>query len=197
MNPQSHHTSDTSLWASIQQNDEAAFSALYERYWSAIYTTAFHYLKDKDACVDVVHDIFVSIWKKRHQLEIVSFQHYLTQAARYRVYKKLESLSKGKIVYMDSLAEDGKIFAVNSGSDKIEYAELELKVSEALLKLPKRCQEIYWLSRQQNLTIAEIADLLGISKRTVENQLTHALKHLRSSLGDITLVMVMWTAGQA
>ena len=70
----------------------------------------------------------------------------------------------------------------NAGDEKMLIAEMDRKVKISLEELPGRCREIYLLSRQEQLSITEIAQKLNISKRTVENQLTIALKHLRTML---------------
>ncbi len=71
---------------------------------------------------------------------------------------------------------------MNDGESNIRYRELEKKVEEELEELPSRCREIFTMSRMQQLTNDEIAARLDISKRTVENQLTYALRHLRLSI---------------
>jgi RNA polymerase sigma-70 factor (family 1) len=187
MTEESQLKDDQALWTAIQQDSELAFATLYERYWSILYSNAYNYLKDKDACMDIVHDIFISIWKKRHEVEIVSFKHYLTQSTRYQIYKKLESNNKSKVVQLEEWRENSENVISNEGEEKILYRDLEQKLDVLMENLPKRCREIFILSRRQNLSNVEIAEKLNISKRTVENQLTYALQHLRASLGDVTL----------
>ena len=76
---------------------------------------------------------------------------------------------------------------------EINYRELQHSgVDLQLQQLPQRCREIFLLSRKEHLSIAEIAQLLGISKRTVENQLTNALQHLRHELGDLSLLLLLF-----
>jgi len=192
MPPAAATDNDTTLWAAIRQDNEIAFGALYERYWSVLYTTAYHYLRDKDACTDIVHDIFISIWNKRHELEVMSFRHYLTHATRYRVYKMLNHGKRGKIVAINVWNEQDAGISLNSGEDKLEYGDLEQKVNHYLGQLPKRCREIFLLSRKDNLSNDEIAARLDVSKRTVENQLTHALHHLRNNIEDITMAVIIF-----
>ena len=182
---------DSELWDAIRRNEESAFKALYDRYWSKIYSTAYSYLHDKEACAEIVHDIFMSIWLKRHRLEIASFSHYLTAASRYRVYKQLSQKGRSRIIYQDILVEENKMPSRNEGEDKLHYKELQASVDNYLLDLPERCREIFYLSRKEQLSIAEIAERLGISRRTVENQLTRALLHLRHSLGDLYVIFMV------
>lgn len=187
------HTSDAELWAQIKVDDNKAFEVLFDRYWSAVYTTAFTYLKDQEACTELVHDIFLNIWGNRHHLEISSFKNYLTMASRYQVYKLVRKAKKSPVLFVEeyeTVPNSG--FAMNLGEEKVKYQELESTIEEALKKLPKKCQEIFILSRFDNLSNQEIADKLGISKRTVENQITTALKGLRVSIKVVALYSILF-----
>ncbi len=182
---------DIELWIAIREGNEAAFKKLYDRYWPTIYSTAWSYLNDKQACTEIVQSIFLGIWMRRHELKIGAFYPYLKAAARYQVYKRLQKKGELKILYMDSILDaDGKV-ALNEGEFDINYRELQDSVDLQLQQLPQRCREIFLLSRKEHLSITEIAQRLGISKRTVENQLTNALQHLRHSLGDICILFVL------
>ena len=183
---------DNDLWKLIKQDDQKAFRALFDRFWSKVFTTAFKYLKDKDTCAEIVNDLFLNIWNKRNQLEIESFQAYLTSSARYHVYKKLKSLKASPLELIENydLLVD-RPESSNPIDDKIKYQELESRIDTYLTDLPKRCREIFIMSRKENLSNDEIAEKLNISKRTVENQLTHALKHLRNALKDSSIILVL------
>ncbi len=174
---------DSELWVSICLDNKKAFDVLFERYWTVIYNTAFTYLKDEDASSQIVHDIFLNIWRKRHQYEIKSFKTYLTTAARYHVYKELKARKLNNMVYVDDYAKVAiTAQSHNLGDENITSMELENALEDSLSHLPKRCREIFALSRTSQLSNDEIADKLRISKRTVENQLTTALQYLRNAL---------------
>ena len=89
---------DSELWGQIRLDNYKAFDKLFSRYWSAVYTTSFIYLKDAEACTELVHDIFINIWRNRHHLEISSFKSYLTMASRYQVYKLVKKAKTNPIV---------------------------------------------------------------------------------------------------
>ncbi|WP_026903190.1 RNA polymerase sigma factor [Pedobacter glucosidilyticus] len=182
---------DSELWKLIKQHNEKAFRTLFDRYWSKVFTTAFKYLKDKDACSEIVNDLFLNIWNKKNQLEIASLQAYLTSAARYHVYKKLKTLKKSKLELVENYDHlDDKSENSNPIDDKIKYLELENRLDDYLKALPKRCREIFIMSRKESLSNDEIAKKLNISKRTVENQLTHALKHIRTCLKNNLVILI-------
>lgn len=179
---------DHELWELIRENDEQAFAKLFYRYSTKIYSKAYSYIRDKEACEQIVHDLFMTLWNCRHTLEIQSFSAYLTSATRYQIYKYKYSSKVIPLEYQE-IPEDLKYINhsyQNEGYTKLVEQEMEQEVDSALSSLPKRCQEIYIMSRRQQLSNDEIADELGISKRTVENQITSALKHLRFSFKDIS-----------
>lgn len=165
------------------------FNTLFERYWSIVFTTVFYYTKDKDVCNNITHDLFLNIWVKRDVLEIKLFKAYLTTAARYHVYKQNKSAKVVQLTYLESPEKLELGFCRNSADEKLSSLELEGKVNIYLKQLPQRCQEIFVLSRRENFSNDEIATRLGISKRTVENQLTCALKHFRICLKSLAFII--------
>jgi RNA polymerase sigma-70 factor (family 1) len=176
----SNKCTDSELWELIVSDNTQAFDVLFERYWTVIYGTAFSYLKDPEASTQIVHDIFLKIWEKRKVYKIACFKQYLCSAARYHVYKLLKAKRSSALVYVEDYEGIGKTqFSRNQGEENIHYLELERDLHRTLHQLPKRCREIFSLSRMDNLTNEEISKQLGISKRSVENQLTTALHFLR------------------
>jgi RNA polymerase sigma-70 factor (ECF subfamily) len=180
---------DSELIEAILNNDEQAFNQLFERYWSRVYAVAYKYVKDEELSLEITHDIFINIWNKRHQLHIDNFKGYVITAASYHGIRKKHILKAIPIKYVEDYEYSesnvnciGGLSVTNEGEENISRNEFNLKVDSLLDGLPKKCREIYLLSRKDHLTINEIADRLNISKRTVENQLTSALKHLRTSL---------------
>ncbi|WP_121245956.1 RNA polymerase sigma-70 factor [Mucilaginibacter phyllosphaerae] len=171
--------SDTDLWDAIRLNDELAFTALFDRYWVRLYKTAQTYIKDHEVSEEVVHDVFLNIWERRHVLQIDSFANFLLTAVRYQVYNRMRA-AKSPVFF--NTAHLPELMDSNAGENHINEQELQQELNRQLVQLPKRCQEIFYLSRMLQLSNREIAAKLGISKRSVENQLTVALKHLRMFL---------------
>jgi RNA polymerase sigma-70 factor (family 1) len=180
---------DTELWEAIKLDDKKAFNMLFERYWSVMYTSAYNHLRDTELSANAVHDVFVNIWEKRGIFEITSVKNYLTSSARYHVYKSLKERKRSTVMYVDHYNEEVTTPDENSAENKLTRLDVENAVGEHLLKLPKRCREIFLLSRMQHMSNDEIAIQLGISKRTVENQITHALKYLRMHLDKIAILL--------
>lgn len=181
--------SDTTLWDAIRMDDELAFTALFDRYWVRLYKTAHTYIKDHEISEEVVHDVFLNIWERRHVLQIDSFPNFLLTAVRYQVYNRMRAARSP--VFLDT-THIPELLDNNAGEQHINEQEFQQELNRQLVKLPKRCQEIFYLSRMRQLSNQEIAAKLGISKRSVENQLTVALKHLRTFLKH-TVILILFT----
>jgi RNA polymerase sigma-70 factor (ECF subfamily) len=158
------------------RDDELAFDALYTRHWQQLYQYAYHILRDGAACMDVVQDVFVSLWERRERIEIDSPGAYLRAAVKFRIANYIRA---GKVREdfwnKASLPEEG-----NPVEEGLDLKELQAIVRQVVLDLPERCGEIYRLSRQEHLTNQQIADRLGISVKAVERQMSIALRRIRS-----------------
>jgi RNA polymerase sigma-70 factor (family 1) len=172
--------SDNELWDAVVSDSSRAFVLLYNRHWGKIYNSANYYLKNPVAAEEITHDVFVSLWEKRKSNKIEKFLPYLQAAARYQVYKYLKTRKINCTEYLDQFAETRIPPVYNSGINKLDYENMESRLTQLLHGLPPRCQEIFRLSRINSMSNQEIADKLNISKRTVENQITVALKALRT-----------------
>ena len=102
---------------------------------------------------------------------------------------KVAKLSK--LEYNEKYVEDLTGLAVNFGQVRLNEQDFEYILKEHLKELPKRCREIFYMSKIQQLSNDEIAKELGIAKHTVENQLTFALKHLKSSIKDLSILLIL------
>lgn len=183
--------SDHELWDGVLIDDPKAFAALYSRYWLRLYKTANFFIKDTDACEEIVHDVFVLVWNKRHTINIERFGSYLNAMARYEVFRHIKAAKLSKIEYTESYLENIEDNTLNLGALKIEESDLENTLINSLKGLPSRCREIFYLSKIQHLTNEEISKKLDISKHTVENQLSQALKHLRNHGKDLFFLAVL------
>ena len=182
---------DENLWLKIKNDDEKSFAILFSRYSSIIFNNVYSYLQDREVCEQIVHDVFLSLWKNRKTLVIKSFKAYTISASRYIVYKHIVANRKSNLSYEEDLSIYSGPSAENAGYYNLAYTDLEQELHQHLDKLPKRCREIFLMSRKNLLNNEEIALQLGISKRAVENQITYALKYLRGSLKDISVLLIL------
>jgi RNA polymerase sigma-70 factor (family 1) len=182
---------DVDLWSAIRSNDTAAFAMLFNRYWKKLFYAAYQYTKNQELSEEVVHDVFLNIWTRRQELEIQNFENFLTKAVRYQIYNH-QRAAKLTVVHTDITAFENSRSTVNQGEEKIQEQELKTELYRHLSQLPKRCQTIFQMSKLDHLSNQEIADALGISKRSVENQLALALKHLKIAFKSAPLFIILF-----
>jgi len=160
----------------LSESDELAFTELYNRFWKKLFTISYNRLKEKESAEDIVHDVFASLWKNRHQIEIAALENYLATATKYAVLTKIKSFERERR-YMSSFATAPVIeMQVES---TLHYKRLLEIVKQEVEKLPEKCRLVFNYSRQQGMPVKEIAKELHISPKTVENQLNKALKQIK------------------
>ncbi|TDQ06319.1 RNA polymerase sigma-70 factor [Pedobacter metabolipauper] len=163
----------------LKAGDYAAFNELYARHWSALYGSAYNVLRDRDSCMDIVQEVFVWFWEHRKKWELTSCKGYLLTAVKFKVANYIRN-NKAKNSFFEKLATTQIQITDELAFEAQELMEFIKKFTN---DLPDRCREIFHLSRFEQLSNKEIANKLGISEKTVENQITVALKKLRSRLG--------------
>lgn len=175
----------------LKANGQEAFSEIYDRYWEQLYLYSIKRTNSKDVAFEITQEIFVSLWTKRNEIVFhTSLPGYLYAAARYQVIHYIKS-SKLRADYLSDFTAFRRKQTDNSTEETLLLHELEKAVEKGLDGLPKRCQEIFRMSRQDHKTIKEISEQLNISHKTVENQLSFALKHLRVSLHEFMTVLLL------
>jgi RNA polymerase sigma-70 factor (ECF subfamily) len=171
----------------LHQNDELAFAEIYNRYWKLLYSSAHNILQVKDAAQDAVQEVFISLWKRRANIQIEVLQSYLYQAVRFQVFKAIRAektdqdfFNRLALVTRDILFEDPVLFK-----------ELESLYQQLIHALPPDEQEIFLLNRDSGLTYKQIAEQKNISVKTVEKKMSRSLKEIRFGLDDALLVLIM------
>ncbi|MEC5144297.1 RNA polymerase sigma-70 factor [Chitinophaga sp. 212800010-3] len=173
--------SDEELVAALKQGDRQAFEEIYNRYASRLFLSAFNILRDRDRCKDLVQEVLVQLWIRREETTILLLRNYLLTAVRYQVLKALRSDSKRVII------EEGEmetLMGVLPLKDHLEESDINRLLDEGIAALPEKCRQIFVMSRKEFLSNKEIAERLGISIKTVENQMTIALHRLRVVMGE-------------
>lgn len=165
----------------LRAQDKKIFDAVFTYYYSGLCAFVYQYINDRDTVEDLVQDFFVKFWADSQRIEITgSLKAYLFSALRNSALDYLKH-QQVKARFKDQYLATGDIT-----SESYEYAESELMeiIDQQLLKLPPRCREIFTLSRFRGISNKEIAESLKISKRTVELQISNALKALKKALAD-------------
>ncbi|PWK80430.1 RNA polymerase sigma-70 factor (ECF subfamily) [Mucilaginibacter oryzae] len=173
----------------LQQDKLSAFKEIYRRYWKKLYGDAYKRLKNKELCEEVVQEIFSNLWHKRHTLQVnTTIAGYLHLAVLNQVvdqYRKQTIRAKHTEAFKLLSTE-----ADNGTEDAIILRDLTQTLETEISHLPDKCRSVFELSRKQYKSNKEIAQLLGISEKTVENQITKAIKRLRMSLSHHLLLIL-------
>lgn len=173
--------SDQELISLIKEGDRLAFNEIYYRCSEHLYRFAYNILKDEAECTDAIQDVFVWFWHNREKLEIRELKGYLSAAVKYKLTRVIQSSKrKAEILAASPLINESFV------DDNIEIKELKTAISQFIETLPPKAKQIFQLSRNEYFTNKEIAAQLGISEKTVENQMTISLKKLRVSLGKLS-----------
>ena len=168
------------LFERIKKGDEKAFEILFHEYYGILCSFATKIIKDDVAAEEVVQDFFVKLWEKREQLFIeTSLKNYLFRSIKNLCLNFIQH-NKTKIRYAQMVLSEVE----SNFSDVSNYPEVDLfiKIEESINSLPEKRQEIFRLSRQDGLKYHEIAQKLNISIKTVETQMSLAIKTLRDKL---------------
>jgi RNA polymerase sigma-70 factor, ECF subfamily len=153
------------------------FESLYKTHYKMLRSAAANIIRDADASHDVVQEVFIKLYRRKNPLsEIENIKAYLYRSVVNTAFTWLQK-NKNKLQFLDVITED------QSRSDSpILMKELELKIENALNNLPPKCKAIFVLSRYEEMKNKEIAETLGLSLKTVENQMGIALKKMREEL---------------
>lgn len=165
----------------ISSDDKFAFELLFKRYYADLVRFSFHMTKSIEVSEDIVQDVFIKVWEGRKNLDPErSIKIYLYRAVKNQTLNYLKHL---KFESFLRITEDFENMPDGSNPEMdLYYSEFEKIVREAIQHLPERCRLIFLLHRQNGLTYSEIAQILGLSIKTVEAQMGHALKVLRKIL---------------
>ena len=170
----------------IRQHDETAFRELFEAYYRYLVATAYQYLQDSQLARDLAQDVFVEIWDKRQTLRVEGApKAYLRRAVVNKCLNRLKRESRMTVTDPVELPDAGNAPAA---PDQLAAAELQAVVDRTIAALPERCRVVFCLSRFEEKSHQEIAAALSISTKTVESQMTKALKTLRAAVATLQVL---------
>lgn len=159
----------------ISRSKRTAFDRLFRCFYTPLVQFAFRFTRDKDAAYDIVQEAFVSLWNNRETLDPdQSLQAFIYKIVRNRALNYLRDYS-AKTVQLNDSVHNLKTEAERF--DSIEH--LKVKFREWINELPDRQREAFELSRYDGLDHEEIADVMSVSVKTVNNHIVMALQKLR------------------
>lgn len=165
----------------IRNGNIHVFNSLFEKNYKFLCKFAYSFCRSQELAEEAVQQVFIELWAKRKKIQInTSIGAYLTISVRNRLIneiKKDKTRKKYEKEFFNEIVE--KSFS-DSGNKKNEVFHREL--AKAINNLPQKCQDIFIMSRYEGLSYDEIAEFLGLSGKTIENQMGIAFRKLREHL---------------
>jgi len=186
------YTDNKQLLEALKNSDVHAFEWIYSQMGDQLLQYVDSRVQNREVSEEIVQDLFVSLWTRRGEFDIrTAVEHYLFRAAKNKVLSYMRSE-----VVRRRYAEHFALFVAqhqgNQTQELLDVADLEAVIEARISILPPKCQQAFRMSRFAHKSIAEIAEEMDISARTVENYITKALKYLREALsaGQWTFVLI-------
>jgi len=181
------------LKAQCVTEDLKAFEMMFRDYYTPLVQYGNTLLKDFEETEDVVQQVFISVWEKRSLAGV----HTSARSMLYKaVYNACLNRLKHRKVRSEHAEELKATQPAPETTDLLQAKELELRIHQAIELLPEQCAKIFNLSRFEQLKYQEIADKMGLSVKTVENQMGKALKVIRGELSDYLPLFLLFLIGQ-
>jgi len=172
--------SDKELFKAIRLGDEYAFQCLFNRHWQSLFNFVYKLINDEDQAKDVLQNAFIEIWHQKESLLVAdSILPYLMTIAKNEVmslFRKDKVRLAGNEILMASLKR------VNHPDEYLIAGELQSAIDTELIKMPANMRQCFQLSRYEQKSIRDIASELSLSEQTVKNNISAALKQLRTRL---------------
>jgi len=169
---------DSDLVLRLRNGEEVAFKIIFDRWFKKLYYFSFKYLKSKEEAEEMVQETMMQLWVTREKLD----ERYPVSSYLYTIVKRLSLNRLKQIASSKSAAEYHFVnlkVTVNTTEDALSLSELKRITAEALALMPEKQQQVYRMSRNEGLSLDEIALSLGILKNTVKKHLSEALKMIR------------------
>ena len=172
--------SDNHMIKGLREGRESTYEQLFKEFYQPLSVFACSYLEDLESGKELVQELFVHLYEKRKTLVITtSLKSYLYQSVRNRCLNHIKH-QQVKKAHQDNMKSQFE--TADSLEDIIRESELEHMIFKVVEQLPPQCRKIFTMSRVNGLNNGEIAEQLELSKRTVETQISNALKVLREKI---------------
>lgn len=181
---------DAELVLLLETGDERAFREIYDRYWHKLYRLAVGKVGSQENAKELIQDIFLDLWFRRNEVHIDELDRYLSSAVKYRV---LNFIKKEIVKKKYELSVFAKSPETNrSTEDTLAFRELQQAIMTGIEQLPPKVQHIFRLNRIEHRSAFEISELLKMPERTVEYNITQALRLMREYLKDYVVYLLFF-----
>lgn len=179
------------LLKQFKSDDKNAINQLYEIYSRKLYNFAFSYLKTEEDALDVVQNVFISLWDKRKNInDDTNLDAYLFTVTKNAVISLFRKKAQEKD-YLEHLRST-VVISQNVTEEQYDYEILYAKIQQLIEELPKQRKHIFKLDKEQGLSNKEIAEKLNISVKTVEDHKAKAKRFLKEKLAESGFAVLLF-----
>jgi len=165
-----------------ESNDEAAFGELFKLYYPRLLLFAEAILKSREQAEEAVEDVFLKLWENRKVLPAINnLNYYLLVSVKHKALDYLEKMKSHTVISFDAIDFEIGATPVNPETSLISAESIRI-IRSVINELPPRCKLIFHLIKEDGLKYRETADLLNISVKTVETQMSLALSKIGEAL---------------
>lgn len=178
---------DQELTTLLRAGDQFAYTEVYDRYKRLLYLFAFKRLGNREDVKDIIHEIFMSLWQNREQLNLTySLTTYLHSAVRNKIVDIIahKQVSARYIETFNTYQTSGQ----STTDYLVREKELSALIEKEIETLPVKMRQVFELSRNRNYSRKQIAEELGLSEETVKSHMHHAMKILKLKLGPLLIL---------
>jgi RNA polymerase sigma-70 factor (ECF subfamily) len=184
-----YENQDHLLLQKLSEGSVESFNILYEKYWGKVYTSAIKRLRNHDQAQDITQDIFAALWLKREELHIDNLPAYLHVAVRNKILNFFEK-EKHYIPFEQLITNNIRLYGEQA--DAVVLRNEFLHAYKALVdSLPAERKKIFRFHYDEGLSTEEIANRLGLSRKTVQNQLGRAVTYLKTNLSHLFFLIIL------
>ncbi len=168
-------------FTALRDGDRGEMKKIFQEHYRTVYLRIYRFVKQKETAEDLTQEVFLKLWRKKNQLEITdSLGAYLATMA---YHEAMGFLRKNSATITD-IDEQSVTKVGTDGNQEVNRMDLQQQINTGVNQLPPRCKSVFVLSRFEGKSYKEIAEIMNISPKTVEHQLSKALKSLRAHLKD-------------
>ena len=168
----------------VQNDDQEAFRSLFYELAPKLINYARYLIKNKQVAEEIACDVLVKFWNNRKKFKPgPGSKNYFYIATKNAASNFLRDHGKMEFVGLENFTPEVEMFFEN-GETKLLDEELKQVIKKAVYELPEKCRMVFQMVKEECMTYAEVAQLMDISTKTVENQLAKAIKRIRMAIDD-------------
>ncbi len=179
--------SDAQLLTAFKEDDIAAFEEIYKRYWLTLFKVALKQTNSKQDAEELVQVLFERIWKNRKTTVINNIGAYLTVSLRNLII----DFFRQKATQKQFRESQDFVEEANLTEEEVNKIQLLNLIENLLLELPQKTQIVFKLSRYENKSNKEIAEMLELTTKAVEYHITQTIKHLKHFLKSYFVLLFL------